>query len=165
MKGEEVELVSDYKYLGVNLDCKLNWHTQASSVFSKSNKKLYFVRKLCSFNVDKTLISLFCKSTIISIVSFCLAAYGGNIRKVDKIKIDGVLKKISKMSNRSMVSFDDLFYEQCTRNLKTILNDCTHPLFSQIKTSAHSGCLLHIHAKRERYKNSFLPTAIRHFCS
>ena len=38
----------------------------------KANKRLYFVRKFCQFKVDRTLITLFYKSVIESILSYLL---------------------------------------------------------------------------------------------
>ena len=50
--GEEVETVVSYKYLGVNVDDKLNWNVHASSVLSKTNQRMYFVRKLKYFKIS-----------------------------------------------------------------------------------------------------------------
>ena len=33
IKGEEVEQVSEYKYLGITFDKKLEWHPHATNVF------------------------------------------------------------------------------------------------------------------------------------
>ena len=53
--GNIIEQVHTYKYLGVIIDNKLKWDEQASAVSKKINKRMFFLRKLNSFHVDKTL--------------------------------------------------------------------------------------------------------------
>ena len=62
--------VSTYICLGVTIDEKLHCSDHINNIKSKTNKRLYFVRKLGHFKVDKTLITLFYKSVIESILSF-----------------------------------------------------------------------------------------------
>ena len=77
IEGQEVEVVENYKYLGVNINNQLDWHSHASTVISKINQRMHFVRKLNFFKIDKTLISLFYQSIINSVISFCICAWGG----------------------------------------------------------------------------------------
>ena len=64
IEGQEVEVVENYKYLGININNQLDWHAHASTVISKINQRMHFVRKLIFFKIDKTLISLFYQSII-----------------------------------------------------------------------------------------------------
>ena len=50
IKGEAVERVDTYKYLGVVFDSKLNWK---ENMLKKVNSKMYWMRKLRSFNWSK----------------------------------------------------------------------------------------------------------------
>ena len=79
-----IKQVSQYKYPEVTIDEKLRWSDNIYK--SKANKRLYFVRKLGQFNVDRTLISLFYQSVIESILSFCITCWGGNSWKGDPRK-------------------------------------------------------------------------------
>lgn len=58
IKGEEIEIVTEYKYLGLIIDHKLSWDQCADAVFKKGQQRLYFLRKLNYFNVDKTILTL-----------------------------------------------------------------------------------------------------------
>ena len=60
--GQEVWWVETYKYFGININNKLDWHIHASYVISKIKQIFYFVRKLNYFKVDRKLSSLFCVS-------------------------------------------------------------------------------------------------------
>ena len=62
--GQNVEQVQSYKYLGLTIDDSLDWHIQTSNVISKINQRMFFIRKLNAFRIDKYLISLFYRSVI-----------------------------------------------------------------------------------------------------
>ena len=104
--GQEVEKVENYKYLGVNINHKLDWHTHTSNVISKINQRLYFVRKLKYFRIDNNLLSLFYRSMIVSIISFCVGAWGGNTVQKDTKKIDSVA---NTAANANIKLGSDLF--------------------------------------------------------
>ena len=46
IKGETVETVCTYKYLGVHLDNKLDWSANSQALYKKGQSRLYFLRKL-----------------------------------------------------------------------------------------------------------------------
>ena len=58
-----IEQVSTNKYLGVTIEEKLS-SDHINNIKSKASKRLYFVRGLSQFKVDKALITLFYKSVI-----------------------------------------------------------------------------------------------------
>ena len=159
--GQEVQFVENYKYLGININNKLDWHIHASSVISKINQRFYFVRKLNYFKVDRKLISLFYNSLIVSIVSFCVGAWGGNAVQKDINKINKITKYVSKMTGVEHDLFLDIFENYLKKKFNRILKDDTHPLFCQLNFSVRSGRILYPKVKKERYNKSFLPTAIK----
>ena len=60
IKGEAVERIDTYKYLGIVFDSKLNWKENINSVLKKENSKMYCMRKLKSFGVNSDmLVTLF----------------------------------------------------------------------------------------------------------
>ena len=164
IKNQEVERVNEYKYLGVVFDDKLDWSKNSSLIQKKINQRLFFMKKLSSFNVDKILLNLFYESCIVSLFTFCINAWGGNIRSKDKEKINRVVKLSNKlMKNPNFKSVDDWLILFCKRKLKSIIADTSHPLNHLIKTSTRSGRLIHINTKTNRHLNSFLPFSIRNF--
>ena len=156
-----MEIVASYKYLGINIDQKLDWHKHNTYILSKMNQRMYFVRKLKEFNISNTLLSLFYKSTIESLLRFCLIAWGGNSREQDKKKINAMIKKVNKLTNNRNFFFEELLSSLCQQKLNNILADPSHPLFAQIKISVRNGRLLLLKTNTERYRCSFLPLAIR----
>ena len=57
--GENVEIVSSYKYLGTVFDSKLSWDENTNIIVKKGQQRLYFLSKLNLFSVSKSVLSLF----------------------------------------------------------------------------------------------------------
>ena len=53
INGDCVEQVQTYKYPGVQLDDKLDWAANTDALCKKAQSRLYFLRRLESFNVCK----------------------------------------------------------------------------------------------------------------
>ena len=104
--------VCTYKYLGVAIDGKLHWSDHINNIKSKANKRLYVIRKLGQLKVDRTLITLFYKSVIESVLSFCITCWGGNSSKGDRIKVDRIIKISGKFTTH--VSHLDELYNKKT---------------------------------------------------
>ena len=161
IKDEIVEQIECYKYLGLSIDNQLNWKDHSKNVYKKLNSRLYFLRKLKYFNVDNTLLKLFYKSIIESVISFSLVCWGGNAREINKGQINNVIKKAEKMCNVSFPDFEYLLILNCQKKILSIKKDMSHPLFEHIKFSTRSNRPISIRCKRDRYKNSFLSASIR----
>ena len=59
INGQEMEVFKEYKYLGSIIDDKLCFEPNTSLLCKKGQQRLYCLRKLAKFNVDKTLMTLF----------------------------------------------------------------------------------------------------------
>ena len=161
--GKCVERVSDYKYLGVTVNEKLDWSVHANNVLSKVNQRMYFVRKLNSFGLNDILISLFYRAAVQSLMSFCIIVWGGNLASREISKFDRIAKRVTKITNIKQDNFLETFNKFCLKKLEFILKDKDHLLFSSIQFSKRSNRVILAKTNRERYRNSFLPYAIRLF--
>ena len=127
-------------------------------------KTIFFLRKLNSFHIDKTLLALFYKTCVLTTMTFCLSAWGGNARVHDKSRVNRALKSAGKMLNKTQYDTVDLVLSHlCNAKLGRILRDPTHPLYPLITISPRSGRPIHIKTKTSRHLNSFLPFAVRHY--
>ena len=159
--GELVERVSDYKYLGVTVNDKLDWSVHAQNVMSKVNQRMYFVRKLNSFGVDSILVSLFYSAVVQSLMSFCVIAWGGNLASKYVSQFDRVAKRVSRMTDIKQSCLTEIFEKCCLRKIESIMKDNNHPLMQFITFSKRSNRIILIKANRERFRKSFLPYAVR----
>ena len=76
IQGTVIETVEEYKYLGTIIDYKLTWSANTLAKYSKVQQRLYFLRKLHSFNADATTLTLFYLTFIQSVVTFAIQCWG-----------------------------------------------------------------------------------------
>ena len=161
VNNEQVAQTTSYKYLGVTIDNKLNWHSHTSLIHKKAHKRLFFLRKLKSFGIDNKLIELFYHATIESIIVFCITSWGGNIRICDQTKFDRLIKKAGKIFKSNPPPFEILHRTISLKKIQTICSDPKHPLAPQIRLSSRRNRPLFLRTNTERYRSSFLPSAIK----
>ncbi len=68
IKGQTVESVQSYKYLGTIIDSKLRFEANCEAVCRKGHQRLFFIRKSCKFHIDKTLLIMFYHAYIESVL-------------------------------------------------------------------------------------------------
>ena len=157
-----IDEVCTYKYLGITIDEKLHWSDHINNIKSKANKRLCFVRKLGQCKVDRTLITLFYKSVIESVLSFCISCWGGNSSKGDRIKVDWIIK-ISEKFTIHVPHGEEQYNKKTLDKIVSISKDVKHPLYCFLNKSKSNRIdgYSHIMTKTERHSKSFLPCAIR----
>ena len=94
-----VERVESYIYLGVTLDNALNWNPHIMTLLKKLDidTRLYFLRTLNSFHVDKTLLCTFYIAIVESVTGICFAmtCWSGNSNKFLTYKIDVIIQNVT----------------------------------------------------------------------
>ncbi|TWW56097.1 Homeodomain-interacting protein kinase 1 [Takifugu flavidus] len=78
---EEVEGVQTYKYLGLWLDNRLDWTSNTRQLYKKTQSRMYFLRRLRSFNICRKLLWMFYQSVVASILSYAVVCWGGECDK------------------------------------------------------------------------------------
>ena len=63
---------------------------------------------------------------------FC---WGGNISKHERERLDETVKKGGQAVGISGQSIEEVYFRRVRHNLATILNDSTHPLYSDFDSS------------------------------
>ena len=72
INGTEVDVVYKYKYLGVHIDNKLDWTKNTKAEFKKGQSRLYFLRRLRSFNICRTMLQMFYHSVLSSVIFYAV---------------------------------------------------------------------------------------------
>ncbi|XP_062860103.1 dehydrogenase/reductase (SDR family) member 7Cb isoform X1 [Trichomycterus rosablanca] len=160
--GQHVELVDTYKYLGVWLDNRLDWKANTEAVYRKGMSRLYFLRKLRSFNVCSKMLTIFYQSVVAGAVFFAAVCWGGSIRAGDAKKLNKLIKKAGSVLGCSLDGFELVVERRSVNKLISILDNPSHPLHDLLirQRSTFSNRLIQLHCKKERYRKSFVPTAI-----
>ena len=146
--------------IGSWIDLKVK--SMVGAGFGLRKSRLYFVRNLCQFKSDETRITIFYKSVIESVLSFCITCWGGNRLKGDRMKVDKKIKISGKFTNH-VLHLNELCHKKTIVKIISISKDVNHPLYrflNKCKSNRIDG-YSHIMIKTERYLRSFLPSAMR----
>uniref|UniRef100_A0A8C1VBX2 VLIG-type G domain-containing protein n=1 Tax=Cyprinus carpio TaxID=7962 RepID=A0A8C1VBX2_CYPCA len=133
IKGTDIELVETYKYLGVILDNKLCFEPLVDAVSKKIQQRLYFLRKMNTFNVSSEMMTLFYRAFIESVLSFCIAAWFGSLSLTNKNRLGSLVKVASKISRRSQAQPGELYIKQVQRKARVIAHSQDHPLRTEFE--------------------------------
>jgi hypothetical protein len=90
-------MVENYKYLGTMIENTLTFECNSDMLWKKGQQHFYCLRKLAKFQVDRTLITLFYKSYIESVLTLSLICWYGNLG----VKANNALARILMWSVRS----------------------------------------------------------------
>lgn len=165
IKGKPIETVDTYKYLGVHLDNKLNWKRNSDAVVKKTQSRMFFLRKLQSFEVNRRLMNVFYQGAVASVLFYAVLSWGGSISVEDRNRINKLIKKSSSIIGLSLDSMDIILDKRMRAKVQTVLALKDHPLhsiFSGLKSS-FSERLVMPRCSTERLRNSFVPAAVRFY--
>lgn len=127
INGEQIQLVTHYKYLGIVLDHKLKWDVWTDFLSKKIQQRLYFFKKLMSFNVHSGLLLMFYWAFIESIMTFCVSCWYGNASEAQKKSLRNVRTTISKMLGIKLTSIESIYKESMLSKANIIVNDEASP--------------------------------------
>ena len=132
IEGVNVEVVSTYKYLGVHLDNKLDWSANTDAVYKKGQSRLYFLRRLRSFNVCSKLLGMFYQSVVASVLFYAVVCWGGSTKKRDAGRLDRLVRKAGSVVGAELESITSVAEKRTLSKLLTIMDNESHPLHSTI---------------------------------
>ena len=103
LKGQSINEVTEFKYLGIWLDQKLNLDTHVEKIAKKASKRIWLLRKLRYEGIKAKELVIIYKSQIRSILEYgCQALYpiynNGQLAKLEKVQINA-LKSIYGFQN------------------------------------------------------------------
>ncbi|XP_073668918.1 uncharacterized protein [Paramisgurnus dabryanus] len=165
IQGVNVEVVSTYKYLGVHLDNKLDWSANTDALYRRGQSRLYFLRRLRSFNICSKLLRMFYQSVISSVMFYAVVCWGGSIKKKDAKRLNRLVQKAGAVVGIQLESLTAIAEKRSSRRMFAIMDNDRHPLHSTFmkQRSMFSGRLLSLTCSTERLRRSFVPRAIQHF--
>jgi hypothetical protein len=163
IQGMDVEMVGSYKFLGVHMDNRLEWAGNTGALYKKGQSRLYFLRRLRSFNVCSKLLHTFYQSVVASAIFFAVVCWGANIKAGDASRVNKLIRKASSVLGMSLDTLEEVAERRILAKLLAIMDNVTHPLHAMVMTqrSTFSHRLIPPRCARERYRRSFLPAAMR----
>jgi len=153
-----------YKYLGVHINNKLDWSDNMSALYKKGQSCIHLLRRLRSFGVCRTLLKTFYDTAVASVIFYAVVCWSGGIMERDKKKLK-MIRRASSIVGCPLDSVEQVGERRMLAKLSNIWNNNSHPLYETVGTlgSSFSERLLHPRCKKERFRRSFVPTAVRLF--
>ena len=159
--GEEVEVVTTYKYLGTIIDNKLTWNDNTEAIVKKCQQRMFFLRKLNSFGVDKTILTLFYSSFIESVLTFSFICWYFNLSVKNRNNLQKIVSLCSKVIGEQQRDLTLFCERQTLRKAHSILADCEHVLYPEFELLPSRRRFRCPAFKTIRRRHSFVPTAVR----
>ena len=159
--GQPVETVSNYKYLGTIIDDKLKFDENTDSLCKKGQQRLYCLRKLAKFNIDKNLMKMFYSAYIHSAITFSIVCWFGNLSIKDKNSLGKIVRMASKIIGIQLEGLEAFYNRQLLLRARAIRHDEAHPLFPEYLMLPSGYRFVVPRATKNRYKFSFIPASIR----
>ena len=132
-------------------------------IYTKSQQRLYLLRKLRSFDVSHELLQIVYTSLVESVLTVNIVVWYGNLGVKGKAKLSRTAGVARKITGAKQDSLSDLYLTAVERKTARILDDAKHPLFSQFQ-KLRSGRRYKVPIARKNVYNFFIffliPSAI-----
>ena len=160
ISDETVERVENYKYLGTVIDNKLAFDSNTVIINKKCQSRIYLLQKLRNLNVNKSVMQMFYRCFIESVLTFSFLAWYGSLNVKNKNVLERVVKVCSKIVGVNLKSLNVLFESRALKKGRKIANDCDHILSEEFDLLPSGKRYRVPKARTLRLKNSFVPRAI-----
>ena len=111
------------------------------------------------------MMTMFYHTVVASALFFAAACWGGSLTDRNTKRLDRLVKKAGSLLGRRLDPLRSVVERGTLNKLNAILDNGRHPLHSLLEgqRSSQGGRLLSLRSRTERYRRSFVPTAIRLF--
>ena len=161
IKGERVEVVDTFKFLGSTISNNLKWEENTSSIVSKCHQRLYFLRKLKKFGVSKLALTHFYRAAIESILSFSITSWYGALTERDKATLNKLVFTSSKIIGSPLDSLDAIYKKRSDKKIRTILSNTDHPANCLLVPLPSGKRFQSLKARTNRFRDSFYVKSAR----
>ena len=122
----DIEIVKDYRYLGVHLNNKLDWSTNTDVLYKRGQSRLHLLRRLRSFGVCRTLFRTFYDSGAFrSVLRHCFL---GVWIERDRKRLNKLVRRASSVLDCSLDSTEEVGDRRMQVKLNSIMDSTSHPL-------------------------------------
>ena len=155
MKGQEVEQVDHFKYLGTIIDNGPNFQSIVDYVYNKQTRqRLSLLRSLRGFNTSKHTLIMVYRSLIESVLSFSIVSWYGNLSVKQRNKPAQVVNQASKIIGDKRLSLPKFYIRSITNKATQVYKDPTHRLRSSFRLLPSGRRLKVPLARKNGYKKS-----------
>ena len=126
-----IEQISSYKYLGVHLDDTSSWHVHVDILCSRLHQRLYFLRRLRVYRMNKSFMVLFYQAVLESLIRYGMSSWYGNLTAKLKTKLARLVHTAMKVIGKSSYQTLQSINQQSVAQARRVVNDPSHILHSE----------------------------------
>ena len=157
-----IHQVTSYKYLGVFIDCSLTWHVHVENLCTRLQQRMYFLRRLRLYGVNSKLLFLFFQMILESVIRYSMQTWYGNLSVQLKSRLGRLISTAFKIVGYQEQCYLQSLYEKSVlREAHKILDDPDHILNQELELLPSGRRFRMPNCRLKRYKNSFIPAAIK----
>ena len=128
---------------------------------------MFYLRKLRAFKVSTSILQRFYQAAVESVVTYNCLCFYGNLREADKNRLKKVTKTAAGIVGGPVKDLGATHEQRTVKRARRILRDTQHPMHSVLADQrSERGCsrrLRSLRARTDRFRQSFVPSAIRIF--
>lgn len=152
VNDSQIEVVSEFKYLGLTFNDTLTWDSHIGSVLAKSKQRLYCIYRLGGFGLEYEKQFWLFRSMVFSLMVYCAPVWLSSCFKTQLNLINRHFRKF--------VSIEDQYVDKIVLDYaEGILTDPDHPLHKYYSIPRRLYTLPRM--RTERFRHSFLPRSIK----
>ena len=161
IKNTGVDTITSFKFLGTHVTNDLTWDLNCDSLLAKARQRLYFLRKLKQYDVNKTILINFYRAIIESILTNSITVWFDRATSNYKYKLQSVVRYAEKIIGAPLPSLESLFLARLNSSTRKVMSDPFHPA-SKYFELLPSGRRLRAFKGNKRFINSFYPQAVKY---
>ena len=147
--------------MGCIISCDLSWDAHILEVRKKAQQRLYFLRQLKKFGVDRDILIQFYRSIIESVLTFSITTWFPSATCQNRENLHRIIKAATKIIGCELPPLDSIFGQRLVRKAKNIAKDESHPgnhIFEPLPSGRRYRSLC---TRTERSKKTFYPFAVK----
>ena len=161
IRGQTVERVEEYRYLGTIIDNKFNFEKNVESIHKKCRQRMVILYQLRSLMVSNKILTQCYRSFVESILTFSFICWFGSLNLKNSKNLDRVVKQCSKIVGKQMTSLSELYRSRVISKAMKIYKDPSHCMNPVLELLPSNRRYRTIRCNSTRFSKSFFPTAIR----
>ncbi|TWW66685.1 hypothetical protein D4764_20G0007170 [Takifugu flavidus] len=113
IQGLDIEIVEEYKYLGVHLNNKLDWTHNTDALYKKGQSRLHLLRRLRSFGVCRSLLRTFYDSVVALVIFYAVVCWSCGSSERDRKRLNKLVRRAGSVLDCSLDSIDGVVRGEC----------------------------------------------------
>ena len=160
IKGEPIQRVDSFKFLGTVMSSKLRWQDNVDGIVKRAQQRLYFLRQLKKFGLRRELLRQFYRAAVESVLTFSITVWYGGADVKQKMRLDRLVNSASRIVGDELPSLSSIYADRLNTRARKIMQDPAHPAHHLFQLMPSGKRYRSIKGKKRRFRDSFFPRAV-----